>query len=217
MVLSFRQRIMIGWGVVGAFVAMALAGTTAYGGSPPAAAPVGNGIYQTTTDVNNAQYVINLLDPYVIRVGDGTLALNAPGSVSRRVGAATMNQVRSGMELVNSEIRAGRLVATANHHLYDPNYGALSVQGGWTGLRWYWWGLEIFLSEYYTQKFMAALAIGAGVFAVCAAIPALANQVACGILAGLLAIFAGIIWFVDNGNGVYFVHTWWASDWVYAQ
>jgi hypothetical protein len=217
MVVSFRKRIMIGWAVVGAFLAIAVSGTTAFGASPPAPAPVANGTYQATAEAQHAQDIINLLDPYVVRVGDGTLALNAPSSVSNKVGAATMNRVRSGMALVNGEIRAGRLVATANHHLYDPKYSALSVQGGWTGVRWYWWGFRIFLSEYYTQKFMAALAIGAGLFALCAAIPALANQVVCGVLAALVAIFAGIIWLVDNGNGVYFTHTYWGSNWINAQ
>lgn len=215
MILSFRQRLMIGWAVVGAFAAMAVAGTTAYGASPPA--PAGNGVYQTSAQVQSAQSVVKLLDPYVVRIDDGTLALNAPSSLTSRIGTATMSQVGSGMALVNGEIRAGRLVATANHRLYDPKAGALSVQGGWTGEHWYWWGIQIFLSEYYTQKFMAALAIGAGVFALCAAIPALANQVACGILSALLAIFAGIIWFVDNGNGVFFTHYWLGGDYVWGQ
>jgi hypothetical protein len=217
MIVSFRQRIMIGWAVVGAFMALALGGTTAFGASPPAPAPLANGLNQGTAEAQQAQLIINLLDPYVVRVGDGTLALNPPSSVSSKVGAATMNRVRSGMAMVNGEIHAGRLVATADHRLYDPKNNALSVQGGWTGVHWYWWGFQIFLSEYYTQKFMAALAIGAGVFALCAAIPALANQVACAILAALLGIFAGIVWFVDNGNGVYFTHTYWGSNWINAQ
>lgn len=217
MIVSFRRRIMIGWAVVGAFMALALGGATAFGASPPAPAPVVSATNQAAAEAQHAQHIINLLDPYVVRSGDGTLALNAPSSVSSKVGAATMNRVRSGMTLVNGEIRAGRLVATADHRLYDPKNNALSVQGGRTGLRWYWWGFQIFLSEYYTQKFMAALAIGVGVLALCAAIPALANQVACAILAALLAIFAAIVWFIDNGNGVYFTHTYWGSNWINAQ
>jgi len=215
MILSFRERIRIGWAVVGAFAVMAVGATTAYGESPPA--PDANGTYQAPAGVQQSQYAINLLDPYVVRLRDGTLALNAPASVSSKVDAATMKQVRSGMTVVNGEIRAGRLVATANHRVIDPTSTDLNIQDGWTGLRWYWWGVVIYLSEFYTQKFMAALAIGASLFALCAAIPALANQVACGILAALFALLGAIIWFVDNGRGVYFVHHWWGSDWVYAQ
>jgi hypothetical protein len=161
--------------------------------------------------------IIQLLDPYVIRLADGTLTLNAPASVVRTVGTATMGRIASGMALVNGEIRAGRLVATADHRLYDPRNSTLSVQGGWTGLHWWWGGLDIYLSEYYTQKFMAALAIGVGVLGLCVAIPALANQAACAILAALLAIFGGIIWFIDNGNGIVLEHTWWNSNGIWAQ
>lgn len=210
------KRIRIGWALCGAMLGMALSAVTAFAAPQAAATHVG-GDQQTVSATRGDRTVIKLLDPYVVRTADGALALQAPSSVSAAVGAATIAKVQSGLAYVNGEIRAGRLAATADHRLYDPSSKALSVQGGWTGLRWYWWGFDMYLSEYYTQKFEAALMIGTGILALCMAIPAIANQAACAGLGAACVLLGGWMWWVDNGNGDVFEKAWWSIGTFYGQ
>lgn len=215
MTFIFRQRSKIGSAVIVAIAGMTLTATVNAGASAP---PARHSVVQSSGNHHDRdQAIIKLLDPYVVRTDAGTLALNAPQAVTAAIGLATMSKIQSGLAQVNDEIRAGRLVATADHRLHNPNARGLSVQGGWTGLSWQWFGFDMYLSEYYTQKLEAAIAGGVALFGFCMAIPAIANNVACGALAASFALLDAVIWFVDNGNGVIFEYYWWASGTVYAQ
>lgn len=211
MVKTFRGTVQVGFSICVAFLVLFLGSVGVSADSTTPAVGYDNPRVQTTLQA------VNLLDPYVVRLVDGTLALRAPASVTSRVGVDMLAKLRSGLRVVNQEIKAGHLATTSDHRVYDPKATSLSVQAGWTGVRWQWYGVQIYLNELATQKFEGLVAIGAGAAAICAAIPAIANQVVCAILAALGGILIGVIMWVDNGNGVVITHTWWNDNYIWAQ
>jgi hypothetical protein len=200
MVVLFRQRIMIGWAVVGAFAAMAFGGATAVGASPQAPTPAANGTFPTTAGVERSHDVINLLDPYVLRSADGTLSLQPPPALAKEVGAPAIAELTAGLAGLNVQIRAGKLATTSDHRVYDPAVRSLSVQGGWTGFRYYWWGWQAWLNEFWTQRLLAVIAIGGGLATYCAL--GVATSIPCGAIIAIAATFGGVIWLFDWGNGI---------------
>jgi hypothetical protein len=211
--------------VTSAFLMLALAPSpaSAAGAASPASTKSAFSTRQLQLERQQAaqEQAIRLLQPYVLRAADGTLSLAPPAPVAARVGAGELGYAQSGLELLNSLVRAGELQTTSDLRVFDPRKTSLDVQGGWTGVVWYWWGVQAYLDEYVTQKIEALLSLGAGLSALCAAIATwlggIPITIACGIAGALLAIGSALIQFIDNGNGIVLSWTWWGAFWIYAQ
>ena len=73
------------------------------------------------------------------------------------------------------------------------------------------WGLVLELDENATQKVIAGINIAAGVLTAAAAVSstfAAPVAVVAGVYSGFLAVSAGVIGLVDQGNGIYLTLTW---------
>jgi hypothetical protein len=73
------------------------------------------------------------------------------------------------------------------------------------------WGLVLELDEATTQKVIAGINISAGVLAAAGSVAsafAAPVSVVAGVYSGFLAVYAGVISLVNNGNGIYLTLTW---------
>ena len=73
------------------------------------------------------------------------------------------------------------------------------------------WGLVLELDETATKKVVAGISIAAGVIAAAGAVAsafAAPVGIVAGVYTGFLALYAGVIGIVDNGNGIYLTLTW---------
>jgi len=196
-------------------MAVALAG---FAGTSPSTAALAASVSQSSRPAaaqNTAQRLqseIALLDRYVVKNADGTLALTAPSQVTGHVGRGDMTLLTNGLAIVNQKIRAGELQVGANHRVFDPKATAFNVQWNWTFRAYYWWGEQDWFSEYWTLKIEAAYNMGAAAAAICAvvatALGAAPVGILCGIAAGVLAFGAAWMQWADNGGGVVISQTW---------
>lgn len=73
------------------------------------------------------------------------------------------------------------------------------------------WGLVLELDEAATQKVVAGISIAGGVLGAAGAVAstfAAPVGIVAGVYSGFLAVYAGVIGIVDNGNGIYLTLTW---------
>ena len=150
------------------------------------------------------QATVNALDPYVVRSGNGTLSLTPPGYVVRELNSTYVAQLQAGLTVLNGQIRAGSLRTTQDHRVYDPTDTSLSIQGGWTGHTYTWWGVRYFLGETNTLHLEGLLTMGASAAAIGAFLCGATGVGALvfGVIAAVLGFSIGWMMYVDNGNGI---------------
>lgn len=135
------------------------------------------------------QNAIEVLTPYVSRQDDGTFELNAPNKVIKSLGECVLTRILSGMALINSEIKNGKLKSKDSLVVYDPLNNDFSIQANQNMIVYQWYGFDLYLDNQNTQTLLALIAGGAGATAIAAAI--------CGMIPfGQLA--SGVLWIVDG-------------------
>lgn len=141
--------------------------------------------------------VIRKLEPSVVRAADGTLTL-ATTATEAGVAQAAFDQVKASMEVTNEGVRAGKLRTTADLQVRSTVFTAQH-----NGVIVRWWGSELHLNGYWTQRLEAAFTA--------ASIPALIRA-ALGLTVSAALGWAGVIGALgvvailvcSNDNGVKF-------------
>lgn len=121
------------------------------GHGAPQAGPASNGKTQAVTAEARGQYSTIMssaaaLGPYVVRMPDGTLQLEAPVTVVSRIPSNDLVRLRYAIATTNSEIRSGTLETAPSGAIVEPGFNHLNFQGGWSGYGrdWthMWWCLS---------------------------------------------------------------------------
>ncbi len=192
--------------------AAALAVTAAMVASvvPAQAAPADAGVAHTRTVQPGASgelaTAVRLLTPHVRRQADGTFAVRASARVVAEVGAARFAAIDGSMQRVNAMIASGELVSDADLGVRLADGGALA-RGGVNKLSFHWWGVELALDSYWTNKLIAAINAGAGAAAIAAVLAGAGvisspGAIPAGVASGILWVGASAIQFCSNENGV---------------
>jgi hypothetical protein len=152
----------------------------------------------------NAGFVraVRGLAPQVRRRG-GRLVLSIPAGGAGRV-AASLGIKAKGVEILarSAAMRPARAAAPAVSRELDMETGGSGACPGRTDFSTHWWGFRLWLNECQTKAMLGGMKAGAGAAAICtAAVPAPHAKVACGIIAGLIAIGGGVIEGIDNLGG----------------
>jgi hypothetical protein len=146
----------------------------------------------------------------------GASWLRAAGSGAARL---VKNRSKAGLALINQQIAAGVLAASANHQVYDPKATYLTIQAGWNGIAYQWWGVQYYFDEWRTTHIELALfggAVGAGLCTVILTtlVVSIPWALACAIAAAVLSAGALYMQWVDNGKGDIVnngFNVWWLS------
>ena len=155
------------------------------------------------------------LEVYLVRNPDGTMGLNAPRDVVDQLPSRYVRTLSSGLDVLNAKVVAGELQTRSAGAIFDPEADPMTLQGGWTGSGYTWWG------RYYCLSHEDLRALGeypnwiyvATVFAVIAAIP----EVGGAIDAFVFLYLSWMAW-ADNGNGSCLNATWAGGPyWVTSQ
>jgi len=155
------------------------------------------------------------LERFVQRSADGTLVFRQ-GTSPKAAGVSTQSfrDIRASMTKVNALVESGYLQTTKSLDVYATK-AAYSLQSVGSAWYWKWWGVEVHLSAYWTNKLISALNVGAGI-AGAAAVLCGATGV-CGVVAGIIGAFvaigAGIIGFCSNSRGVVLKKTYAGPGW----
>lgn len=149
---------------------------------------------------------VRLLTPSVSRRADGTFAVHAPARVVAEVGAERFASIDGSVRRVNAMIASGELVSDAGLGVHLADAGALA-RGGVNQLSFHWWGVELDLDSYWTNKLIGAINVGAGASAVAAVLAGAGvisspAAIPAGVASGILWMGAGAIQFCSNENGV---------------
>ncbi|WP_143047285.1 hypothetical protein [Amycolatopsis xylanica] len=167
---------------------------------------------------------VEALTPYVHRQADGTFQLVAPDRVVRAVGSSMYTKIAASVQRVNAMIMAGELVSDASLAVRSSNPDALSTRtmDGSNGLSFHWWGIEVDLDSYWTNKLVSVINAGAGAAAVAAVLAGAGvisspGAVPAGVVSGILWIGASAIQFCSNSNGVSLYLTYTGVPWCSGQ
>lgn len=158
---------------------------------------------------------VHILEKFVVRNDDGTFALNM-SAAKAGVGHGIFSEIVRGMEETNRLVREGLLSTTADLQVYAAE-GAFTPQSTYSAWYWRWWGVEVHISAYWTNKLINALAGGAsiaGIVAIYCAATGVCGVVA-GVAAGLLALGAAVIGFCSNSRGVVLKRTYTGQFWCH--
>ena len=139
------------------------------------------------------------LGPYVQRMPDGTLRLEAPTSVLSGIPSEDLVRLRIAVATTNTEIRSGMLATAPSGVILEPGVDRLNLQGGWSGYGrdWthMWWCLshsDILKMENWGWWTMSGAALAALTYF--AGAIGLAASVVVGVYGGWMAL-------ADKGNG----------------
>jgi hypothetical protein len=143
------------------------------------------------------------VEPFVVRQRDGTFKVREGLTASKLgIDKATFNDVKGSINVTNRLVREGKLWTTVQLDVYSTGaYMPISVGSEWY---WHWWGVEIYLDAFWTNKLINAMNTGAGVTGVTAVLCASTGVcgIVAGVSAGIFAIGSGVIGFCSNANGV---------------
>jgi hypothetical protein len=150
---------------------------------------------------------INNLEQYVSRMPDGTFFLDPPEEVISEIQPDIYKSIISGMEFINQEIEAGRLVSTENLTVYNPEDENFSLQGGVNKVVFYWWGFKVYLNHTACKNLTSIFNGGAASSAIASGAAQLVKYISklgpwAAIIAGILWLDATILNHFDDGNGV---------------
>ena len=145
------------------------------------------------------------LEPYVVRLDDGVFRLDAPAKITKKISAAALEQILSGMQITNSLIRDGSLVTTDGLDVFlaiDNQLTVIStaISGGVDKIVFRWYGYDVYLSHATINALIYAAATGGGIATIIASIIPPAALVA-GVIAGVVVIYMATITYFDSGNG----------------
>lgn len=144
------------------------------------------------------------LERFVVRRADGTLAFR-PSTTAAAAGVApaALTSLKASMSHTNKLVRQGVLATTKSLDVYATT-ASYSFQSTYSAWYWRWWGVEVHLSAYWTNKLINALNAGAGIAGLTAILCSATGV--CGVVAGvaaaILAIGSGVIGFCSNSRGV---------------
>jgi hypothetical protein len=152
------------WLVEGAVIAGAVTvfvastqGVLAAGGSTP-------GQFAAQQSQGQAfQRAVQLANPYITRAADGTLSLDLTPSVAAAIGSTYVSTFQADLATLDTNVREGRLATTPGGQVYDPKNQTVDIQGGWTGISWQWWGIMVYISNYWTNYLLGLIGSGVGV------------------------------------------------------
>jgi hypothetical protein len=140
------------------------------------------------------------IEPSVVRQVDGTLTIT---TTAAKVGVTedTFRLVAQSVDVLNEMVRKGQLRTTPGLGVSEPGQGP-SLMHNAINVRW--WGVEVHLDAYWTNKLLGAMWAGAGVATLISILTAAlgGSGLIAGIVAAILAIGAGVIQFCSNSNGV---------------
>lgn len=186
-------------------------------GATPAASAIPPNYAAQAAQGARDQQAIDLATPYVSRNADGTLSLTLPASVQAAIGSSERSRLQADLQGVDGRISAGQLATTASGRVFDPRDSTVSIQGGWTGVGWNWWGVQLFLSHNLVRT-IASWAGGDAYNAAagtCAAVSAYAQQYEAALICGIAWATGGalrnVIEWADPGNGVIVSVGYWAA------
>jgi hypothetical protein len=149
---------------------------------------------------------VRVLAPHVSRRADGTFAMNAPAAAVAEVGPDMFASIGTSVGRVNAMITRGELTSDADLGVHLADADALA-RGGVNKLSFHWWGIEVDLDSYWTNKLVSAINAGAGTAAVAAVLAGAGvisspGAVPAGVASGILWVGASVIQFCANENGV---------------
>ncbi len=186
---------------------------------PGADVPHGRAVRQAPArDLGEA---VRLVAPHVTRDEDGTFVVHASPALAAEVGAHRLASIEASVRRVNAMITSGELVSDTGLGVRLADGGA-SLRGGVNKLSFHWWGIELDLSSYWTNKLIGALNAGAGASAIAGVLAAAgvissAAAIPAGVASGILVIGAGVIQVCSNSNGVSLYLTYTGLPWCGGQ
>jgi hypothetical protein len=145
-------------------------------------ADISTAIERQRRRIHGFERAVRSLAPYVRRQGD-SFQLDISSAAIPRVAQQLRIQPQGVAMLVQSAARA-RIAPVLREIAYESGAGCKGV----TRYSLEWWGHRLALNSCHTNHVLDAAEAGAGAATICAAIPALKNQVVCGVVAGLLTL-----------------------------
>ena len=155
-----------------------------------------------SSEIYNA---VTALEPYVVRLDDGTFRLDAPVKVTKKIPADILESIISSMDMTNRLISDGQLVTSSGLDVFLAGDDQLlvtkaSISGGINGIRIQWYGYDVYLSHTTIVNLKYALSVGAPIAGIIAAvIPGTAFYAA--IIGGVVTVYIVTIGYFDSGNG----------------
>lgn len=145
------------------------------------------------------------LESFVEVNADGTFALGVP-ETSAPVAPEEYDALVAGMAEINEMIASGELVGTEDLEVYPAEVQAYGMESTGSKVYFHWWGVEVHLSAYATNKVINAASVAGAAAALCATTGWCAPAAA--VFAGAVAIAAGIVGFCSNSRGVVIKRSW---------
>ena len=177
-------------------VSMLAVSVPASASAPPAAAPAAG---QGQAHGRAMDVIADKLQPFVQRNADGTFAM---GVTEKRapVAPADYRALVASMEQTNALVRSGELLTGADLTVYPAEVAAYGMESTGNKVYWHWWGIEIHLTAYWTNKLINAASATGAVAALCAATGVCAGAAA--VVASLAWLAGSVIGFCSNSRGV---------------
>ncbi len=169
---------------------------------------------------NEFNKAVDVLQKYLKLNADGTILLDAPNKIIKKIDKNTFAGIQAGIEQTNEMIKSGELSCDKDFNLsvtqkYKDDVVAASPNatvkvstnsiaitnsaGGVTKINWYWWGFYLFLNHQLTQNVANGSAWAGSIMAIFGATKAWIGRIVCASLATLTLVLKSY----DNGNGVY--------------
>lgn len=132
------------------------------------------------------------LEPFLSRNADGTFAMGV-SEQRAPVSPSDYRALVASMEQTNALVRSGEVLTTDALTVYPAAVAAYGMESTGNKVYYYWWGISIHLTAYWTNKLINAANTAGAVAALCAAT---------GICAGAAAVVAAMAWLAGSIIGL---------------
>lgn len=161
---------------------------------------------QSDATITGLKSAVTILEPFVIRLSNGTFELDPPKKIILQIPQEIYNQIVSGMRIINEQILDGNLVSTKNLLVFSSDsigqpVLSATISGGVDKVVFRWYGVDI----YFSHNTCRLIGLAGGSIPVIVGLIAFYCPPAAPFalpIAAAIALGTIVIAYSDTGNGV---------------